>query len=167
MQNRSSPSFFYAKSTSGLYRESEVRMNPYSSIYYICLCASSSLRGLSLWSGLWIAGVSSSKSILDSCPILIGDSLGDKFYGKMSSYSLRTALKHSSMSSHHTWTAPRFDFPLYFLATSSTCSVGSCTFWISLRKIVSSLIHLFLIACLNAFALIQLTFDSNCLYFHR
>ena len=162
MQNRRPPSFLGAKSTSASYGESEGRMNPCSSIYYICLQASSSSSGLSLYSGRWTGGVSSSKSMLNSCPILTGGSPGGKFCGNMSLYSLRTTLMHSGMSSYYTWTAPRSDFPLYCLATS-TCSVGSCTFWISPRKTVSSSVFLILIACLDAFALMQLTFASSSL----
>ena len=45
----------------------------------------------------------------------MGISLGGKSCGKMSSYSLRTALMHSSMSSHHTSTTPRSNFPFIFL----------------------------------------------------
>ena len=69
---------------------------------------------------------------MNSCPLRIGGSHGGKSFGKISSNSLRTTSISLGKSSRQRCETPKSDFPLYFVATSS--SFDSSTFRITPRK---------------------------------
>ena len=136
----------------------EGRINWCSSSSSICFFASVNSSGLSLYRGRWTGGTSSSKSILNSCPIRLGGSPIGNSSGKTLEYSLRIPLIYSGISSRCNCDEYKSDW--VFPSRSSTVSVTFRTIPTNAR-----VAGFFLNNQLICLALIMVTISSDGTFF--